>query len=377
MTDHDHIGALKTAADPQGVAIALDLRGQGNRFFCPLCQPQGGKTPDMTVGDKGFTCNKCGEKGDILKLIMVALDMIFSDAVKWLEAYTGIKPPGRRTKETIEKECQEKIVQPRSNLRAVHTDPGHTRATVPDPAVYEAFLKACRHLNNRAWDWLTKEKGVADVVIMSMRLRFCGHEYPNVIDDLKVRFGEDALRVAGLMKPSRSKPGRLAPSFWHYYINKVGMVVIPYIKDGCPVYLKVRPHMNKEEAKLRGVFRFMDTAAAAPCLYNVDILKGRPGKILICEGESDTWTALSYGFAAVGLPGARGFKSPWVESFRGFQDADGCSTVYLVMDTDKAGRDGKLVIAKLFLKAGLPVPLKMNLLPGMNLTEYMKGEGKE
>jgi len=125
------------------------------------------------------------------------------------------------------------------------------------------------------------------------------------------------------------------------------------------------------------VFRFMDTAAAAPCLYNVDILKGRPGKILICEGESDTWTALSYGFAAVGLPGARGFKSPWVESFRGFQDADGRSTVYLVMDTDKAGRDGKLVIAKLFLKAGLPVPLKMNLLPGMNLTEYMKGEGKE
>jgi hypothetical protein len=34
--------------------------------------------------------------------------------------------------------------------------------------------------------------------------------------------------------------------------------------------------------------------------------KPLPDKVLICEGESDTWTALSYGFAAVGSPGAKG-----------------------------------------------------------------------
>jgi hypothetical protein len=42
MTDHDHLTMLKAAADPNRVAVALGLQGRGSRFFCPLCQPQGG-----------------------------------------------------------------------------------------------------------------------------------------------------------------------------------------------------------------------------------------------------------------------------------------------------------------------------------------------
>jgi len=45
------------------------------------------------------------------------------------------------------------------------------------------------------------------------------------------------------------------------------------------------------------------------------------------------------------------------------------------MDADKAGGEGERVIADLFLKAGLPVPLKLILPPGMDLTDFMK-EGK-
>jgi hypothetical protein len=82
MTDHDHITALKVAADPLRVAVALGLQGRGKRFFCPLCQPQGGKTPDLSVRVEGFTCYKCGLKGDLLKLIMVAGDMDLTDFMK-------------------------------------------------------------------------------------------------------------------------------------------------------------------------------------------------------------------------------------------------------------------------------------------------------
>jgi len=46
------------------------------------------------------------------------------------------------------------------------------------------------------------------------------------------------------------------------------------------------------------------------------------------------------------------------------------------MDADKAGEEGELVIAGLFRAAGLPVPLKLVLPPGMDLTDYMK-EGKK
>ena len=42
------------------------------------------------------------------------------------------------------------------------------------------------------------------------------------------------------------------------------------------------------------------------------------------------------------------------------------------MDADKAGVEGSRIIADLFQKAGLPVPLQMILPPGMDLTDYMK-----
>jgi len=101
--------------------------------------------------------------------------------------------------------------------------------------------------------------------------------------------------------------------------------------------------------------------------------KPLPDKVLVCEGESDTWTALFYGFPAVGTLGAKNFKAAWVEGFRGIEDADGRSGVYLVLDADKAGAEGSLVIADLFLKVGLPVPLQMILPSGMDLTDFMKG----
>ena len=134
----------------------------------------------------------------------------------------------------------------------------------------------------------------------------------------------------------------------------------------------LHPPISKDEAERRGLVRFLNTAAAVPCLYNVDSLNAQPDKVLICEGESDTWAALSYGYAAVGTPGARNFKAAWVEGFRGLQDTAGRSRVYLLLDADKAGGEGSLVIADLFLKAGLPVPLRMILPAGMDLTDFMR-----
>ena len=386
-----HMDRLKVAADPQRVAAALGLHGRGGRFFCPLCQPQGGKTPDLSVRDKGFTCHKCGEKGDLLKLVEVAGKMDFSSAVAWLEKETGIRSPERGAKGYqkgvkrvsggggrgwvrggLEEEGRGEIVQPGASCEAAAVKP---TGAEPEAAVYGAFLSACRPVDGRALEWLMKDKGIAPDVVAALGLRFCGREYQDIMNALTLRFGEDALVAAGLLKKSKSKPGRLVPSFWSYYAKKAGFLVIPYLLDGLPVYLKVRPPVSKEDAERLDLIRFMNTAAAVPCLYNVDALKGQPERVLICEGESDTWTALSYGFAAVGSPGAKGFKAAWTESFRGLQDADGRSRTYLVMDADKAGVEGSRIIADLFQKAGLPVPLQMILPPGMDLTDYMRERG--
>ena len=379
MTDHDHITTLKAATDPQRVAVALGLQGHGRRFFCPLCQPQGGKTPDLVVGDKGFICHKCGEKGDILKLIMVAQDMTFPDAVAWLEKETGIPSPGRHRKKTGKDTGGAGIVEPGANLRAVPPPSLDIPPIFAHAPIYDAFLTACRPVEGRPLEWLTKERGITEDIVKGLGLRFCGREYQDIMDALMKRFTEAAVKVAGL------------GSFGSYFRKRTGFLVIPYLLNGRPVYLKARPPISKEDAGRLNIPRFLNTAARVPCLYNQDILTtgedesiiaskvipgkrstGKPDRVLICEGESDTWAGLSHGFAAVGSPGAKGFKAAWVESFRGIEDGDGRSRVYLVLDADKAGGEGSLVIADLFLKARLPVPLKLILPPGMDLTDYMK-----
>jgi len=336
MTAHDHIDELKAAADPVRVAEHLGLEGRGSRFRCPFCVPSGGKLVDLSlsVGDYGFLCHRCGVKGDVLKLVEVFLNVDFPSAVAWLEEETGIRPPERhkaKSKKNIGNHTgSEPYVHPGASY-AIRTTT--TTKTTPDPSVYEAFLSSCRHVEGPALDWLIKDKGVAPQVIVNLGLRYCGGEYWDVIDALKIRFGEDALKVAGLLKPSR-KTGRLVPSFWHYYASKTPFLVIPYMKDGRPVYLKIRPPISKEEAERRELVRFMNTGGTIPCLYNVDVLKDQKDRVLICEGESDTWSALSSRYIAVGSPGAKGFKTAWVEDFRGIVDKDGRSKVDLVMAAD-------------------------------------------
>ncbi len=407
MGSRDHLDALKAAADPDRVAADLGLRGRGRRFFCPSCQPDGGKTPDLSVRGEGVHCWKCGWKGDLLKLIEVTAKVDFQGAVAWLENQTGIRPPTRRKragkapeKRTEQGECLDKG-------KAVGDDP--VASCAPGGAcvdVLGAFLEACRPVEGAALDWLKgKVPGLSPDLIEGLRLRFCGTEYQDIMAKLRADHGDDALLAAGLAK--RSKTGQAVPSFWHYFTRKAGFLVIPYLLDGRPVFLKVRPPVSKEEAESRHLVRFLNTAAAVPCLYNVDALAVRPvpDRVLICEGESDTWTALSHGFAAVGSPGARTFKSAWVEAFRPFwsptdideeraaiyefdagmkrDEADRLaaagrrSTVVLVLDGDPAGQEGARIVADLFRKAGLPVPLKMAIPAGTDLSGYMAEEQKD
>lgn len=373
MTDRDHLDRLKAAADPYQVAVALHLNaGKGKRFFCPAadCQGDGAvhRTPDLAVGDKGFICHKCGKKGDVLQLIELTTGLDFAGAIRWLEDFTGIKPPAGIKKGGYRDKGSPALSRPAPFKRAAEAPP----KPVADPDVLDAFLGACPPVEGAALKWMVEDRGIAPEVVASCRLRFCGKEYKDIIVALTDRFGEAALLDAGLLK--RSKTGQSVGSFWHYYAKMAGFLVIPYISGGRPLYLKVRPPVSKAKAERMQLVRFMNTAGVIPCPYNVDILTTRPDRVLVCEGESDTWTALSAGFAAVGIPGSNGFKAEWVELFRGLVDADGRSAVFLAFDADPAGNRGAADVADFFLKAGLPVPRRVPLPAGQDLTDYfLKG----
>lgn len=370
MSDRDRLDELKAAVRPDQLAAALGLRGSGRRFFCPLCQADGlpHKSPDLAIGDKGFICHRCGEKGDFLKLVELAEGLDFPDAVRWLEDLTGLRPRDRARKAGPSRQNA-----PRTSRQPVPTS-GPVEVSAPVSELYGAFLDGCRPVEGVALDWLTGKKGVSPEVVVASRLRYCGREYPELVEDLKTRFGESALLAAGLLKKS-SKSDRLVPAFWHYFASKVGFLVFPYVLDGRPVCLKVRPPVSKAEAERLKLVRFLNTAGSIPCLYNVDALKTSPDRVLICEGETDTLAALSAGWAAVGTPGAKKFSPGWADLFRPFQDDTGRSTVFLGLDGDAAGAEGSRTIARLFSTAGLPLPLRLPVPEGMDLSDYIRKDG--
>jgi len=332
----------------------------------------------MTVGSGGFACRKCGEKGDLLRLIKLALGVEFPAAVAWLEKETGIPPYVSHPKRISQtKEAPPEIIHSGTSYEVLSAAPARTVALTADPAIYETFLSACCPVEGPVLTWLSTTNYISKEVADGMNLRFCEREYADIMDFLKASFKEDALLAAGLLRRSKSNPGQTVPAFWQYSLKKVGFLVIPYIRDGRPVYLKVCPAMGKENSDAIGLSGFMATAAEIPCLYNLDALKDKTKRILVFEGEFNTWTALTRGFAAVGHSGVKNFQAAWVDAFRGHRDKDGRSNVCLVTDSNKTAIDRSAIIADLFLTAGLPKPLRIMIPPGKKLMDFLDEEWAE
>lgn len=363
----DWIERLKGLADARRVADALPLQGRGKRWYCPNCQPCGGKTPDLAVGERGFKCFKCGTCGDVIGLVELATGWGFPETMEWLARFCGVSPyesGGRMSFRTLESLPPARSATKPSEwvsetIQRMAVQIGQERRST----ILEAFLSRCAAPSGDVLRELA-DRGIAESVLDKLQVRFCGLEYMEIMSDLRSRFGRAELLEAGLLKPGQRRP--VVEAFWRYHAERLTFLVFPYFRDGRVVYLKARALADKGVLEAKGLPRFLNAGGAVPCPYNADDLNDpNASVILICEGETDTLTALSRGFRAVGIPGWGGFKRQWVERFRG-------KIVYLVLDSDSAGRRGVEDIAAKFVWAGLNMPSKIELPGGMDLNDYFR-----
>lgn len=337
--DRTEIDALKDRVDCLDIAKSL-LCGKWKRFWCPNCQTRQSKTPDLAPKGKGFKCYKCGWGGDVIELVMGCMGCDFSTAIEYLGSNANWIPTSRQ--------------KPYIDTKAMPSIDPQERSII-----YSAFLEGCRKVEGKALAYLNG-RGIGASVVERMRLRFCGREYGNLMRQLERRFGKDKLLTVGLAAQGKKGP---YPTFWPYYAAKIGFLVLPYIQAGQPIYLKARPPIDKTIVESKGIARFLNTGGAVPCLYNVDAIAGA-SQVLICEGETDTLTAATYDFAAVGTPGWGHFKIEWAGLFTG-------KATFLVLDADDAGDRGVHDIAAKFNSVGLALPQKLSLPRGQDLNEYV------
>lgn len=340
----DHIDTLIASVNGREIAADLGLRGDwtGKRFFCPSCQADGAvhKTPDLVVGEKGFKCWKCSVKGGILDLIQLAGRKTKNEAIEYLERRTGLvrpKGPGRNISRAA-------VARPGPSLAV--------RKAIPDEApkdsgLYSAFLdKVCCPLAGTPGARYLEGRGISAAVAGRYGVRFCPD--PSGLWDLA---DKAVIKAAGLSSL--------------YIFQKAGLpvLVIPYIRQGKPVFLKTRCLLSKAEADRRGIARFLNTAGKVPCLWNHDAVAAA-NKVIITEGEIDALSAIMLDLVGIGLPGWAHWKDAWTPDFAG-------KDVVLVLDADAPGAKGTADIAKRFMRAGLPCPLEWKLRKGTDLNDYL------
>ncbi len=354
MTDQDFrvfIDQLKDRVRGQDVAAKIGLRGRGKRFFCPSCQPAGGKTPDLDVFDVGFKCYKCGKTGDIIDLAVFAGGMTKAEAIVQLADMAGLKVPKTSRKGPGHPSVRPKIVDPGASHE------GEFRGKAAKPAVsaekgildlFDAFMiAACRAIQGTPADDYLTSRGIDAGTADRAGVRFCPDI--GVLWTLADRTTIKASGLAGL-----------------YIFQKAGLpvLVFPYLRAGRPVFIKVRCLLTKADADQRQVPRFLNTAGRVPCLWNHDAIDAAD-RVLVCEGEIDALTAIQAGETGVGLPGWSHWKDEWIRDFAG-------KDVVLVLDADEAGRKGTKDIASRFIRAGHPAPRQLILDRGKDLNEFFQ-----
>lgn len=333
---------LPTLADDLGL-----LPGGAQRRFCPVCQPHGGKTPDLALreyADKGqWHCFKCDEHGDALDLVKLARGCETPEAMRFLEAFIG----GVAT-----------TARPSPVARSSKALTANERESVS--RVLDDFLARCASMANTPTECYWQGRGVWPHVLEAVGVRHCGaRRYGAIHDAMSVTHGGDAMTLAGLA-PVSARTGKSYPLAWTYAKANVDFCALPYVEDGRAVALKLRPLVGKAKAEDLGIPRFLATAREVG-IYNADALK-RGETVFVCEGESDTLTVLACGFEAVGIPGAMTFRLDWARRFDGVN-------VLLCFDGDAAGDKGARHVAAHFRAAGLRVPQRIALPQGRDVTD--------
>jgi DNA primase len=345
----DHVRRLKDAVRGQDIAVRIGLHGRGKRFFCPICQPAGGKTPDLDVFDEGFKCYKCGKTGDIIDLAVMAGRMTKAEAIEYLEKLAGIRRPAGRAKGRGLSSDRPKIGRPMSSYAVENQAKTRKRAEASAAApsdLYDAFLKTvCRSILATPGAEYLAGRGIDAETADQCGVRYC----PDLAG-LWTLADRGTIKAAGLS------------SLYVFQNSGLPILVFPYIRAGRPVFIKTRCLLSKDEADRRGITRFLNTAGRVPCLWNHDAIAGAD-QVLICEGEIDALTAVQAGQVGVGLPGWSHWKDAWIGDFRG-------KDVILVLDADEAGRKGTLDIARRFIRAGYPAPRQLILDEGQDLNEF-------
>ena len=303
-----------------------DLLGMGLRNKRALCIHHNDHHPSLAFNVKKNTCHcySCGFSADTIGLVRERLNLGFSEACHWLadhfDVYIADEKYGNSARYT-EKSADKKLLTAsdrrmaslRAHFAETHVSHGHVASSSVDVEFYQQMFRRM-HLSESGRRFLFEERLLSPEAlkvcqIVSTEQSVC-----------MARVGRGVFDGPSLIFPYFDQEGRLVSVQSRYLGKKKSESSLDMDK------------VSSDEAKPKEIPRFKFAPGSHRMIYGLDRLKDYPPgePLLITEGPSDCWTALTLGFHTIAIPSATLFD-------RRFQGLLAGRNLHIFPDQDEAG----------------------------------------
>lgn len=309
-----------------------DLLGMGLRNKRALCIHHDDHHPSLAFNVKKNTCHcySCGFSADTIGLVRERLNLGFSEACRWLadhfDVYIGDDRYGNSAKygnsARYADKCADKKVLTASDRRMAslrahfaetHVSHGHIASSSVDVEFYQQMFRQM-HLSESGQRFLFEER-----LLSSEALKVC-QIVSTEQSVCMARVGRGVFDGPSLIFPYFDQEGRLVSVQSRYLGKKKSESSFDMEK------------VSIDEVKPKEIPRFKFAPGSHRMIYGLDRLKDYPPDepLLITEGPSDCWTALTLGIHAIAIPSATLFD-------RRFQGLLAGRNLHIFPDQDEAG----------------------------------------
>ena len=285
-----------------------DLLGIGLRNKRALCIHHDDHHPSLAFNVKKNTCHcySCGFSADIIALVRERLNLGFSEACRWLADHFDVyiadehRDTHRKDVKKAVTASERRMASLRAHFAEIHVSHGHpSSAYVAQASVDVEFYQQMfrqMHLSESGQRFLFEERLLS----------------PEALKVCQIVSTEQSVCMARVGRGVFDGPSLIFP-----YFDQEGRLVSVQSR-----YL----------GKKKEIPRFKFAPGSHRMIYGLDRLKDYPPDepLLITEGPSDCWTALTLGIHAIAIPSATLFD-------RHFQGLLAGRNLHIFPDQDEAG----------------------------------------
>lgn len=303
-----------------------DLLGMGLRNKRALCIHHDDHHPSLAFNVKKNTCHcySCGFSADTIALVRERLNLGFSEACRWLADHFDVyiadehRDIHRKDVKKAVTASERRMASLRAHFAETHVSHGcpSSAYVAPSSVDVEFYQQMFRqmHLSESGRRFLFEER-----LLTPEALKVC-HIVSTEQSVCMARVGCGVFDGPSLIFPYFDQEGRLVS------------VQSRYLGKKSPESSFDMNKVSLDEAKPKEIPRFKFAPGSHRMIYGLDRLKDYPPgePLLITEGPSDCWTALTLGFHAIAIPSATLFD-------RRFQGLLAGRNLHIFPDQDEAG----------------------------------------